>query len=85
MLKMFDLKCPCGHAQEALLEDGEVLSCVVCGQPMVRLLSSPTVFQHIIPTYPGSQRFKAGYAHKYVKRAAEKTQVGYGGGVSGGQ
>lgn len=29
----------------------------------------------IVPDYPGAQRRKAGYVHKYVNRPAERTTV----------
>ena len=83
MFKTFDFQCECGHIQEAMVEKDDIVYCECCKKRMNKILSAPTIFHKIVPTYPGSQQHKAGYAHKYVNRPAEKTQIGYGGGISG--
>lgn len=91
-LKVFDYECPsCGAVREGVLVDGaEEVHCINSNcnadEPtvMTKLMSAPNTFSKIIPTYPGSQRRKAGYQHKHVNRPATKTQVGVGGGVTKG-
>lgn len=93
-MKVFDYQCPnCQHVLENHLVDKEEEDNVVCpnccedaGKPtaMEKLIGGAAVFEKIIPTYPGSQRRKAGYKHKFVNRPATKTQVGVGGGVTKG-
>ena len=84
MLKAYTLECTCGAVADELLEQGEVFPCPTCSKPMTRMIGAPHMFTTIIPCYPGSARFKAGYVHKYVNRPATKTQVGYGGGITKG-
>jgi len=83
-MKIFDFECPkCNVRKEIfVLFDEEEVICKACNVRMEKILSAPKVFTAIIPTYPGSQRRKAGYAHKHVNRPATKTQVGCGGGLS---
>jgi len=82
-MPLYDYVCACGHQTEDLVHDAEEeVICPKCDKVMERQDSFPNIFSHIIPTYPGSQRLKAGYQHKYVDRAATKTQVGAGGSVS---
>lgn len=85
-MKVYDYECPkCSAVQEnVLVDDEEEVRCVECSEPMVRLMSAPNMLTKIVPTYPGSQRRKAGYQHKYPNRPATKTQVGVGGGVTKG-
>jgi len=82
-MPIYDFSCACGHTRinELAKLDEEVL-CEKCGESMTRDMGAPHTFTHIIPTYPGSQRFKAGHVHKFNKRPATKTQIGYGGSVS---
>lgn len=58
------------------------IKCSECSAPLERHVGAPHTFTAIVPTYPGSKKFKAGYVHQHVDRPAEKTQVGYGGAVS---
>jgi predicted nucleic acid-binding Zn ribbon protein len=85
-MKVYDYQCPaCGAVREnVLVEDMDEEVPCECGTAMTRLMATPHMLEKIIPTYPGSERRKAGYAHKYVNRPATKTQVGVGGGVTKG-
>ncbi|MGD9209123.1 MAG: zinc ribbon domain-containing protein [Desulfobacteraceae bacterium] len=82
-MKIYDYECPqCGKfKQNTLVNEKEHIFCE-CGTLMTRLMCAPKILTTIIPTYPGSQRRKAGYQHKHVNRPATKTQVGVGGGVT---
>jgi len=85
-MKVYDYQCPdCGAVRENVLveNENEVVECD-CGATMTRQHPAPNMLEKIIPTYPGSERRKAGYAHKYVNRPATKTQVGVGGGITKG-
>lgn len=89
MLKMREFQCEdCGTIREDLVESHEDhLPCLNCAGKMVPCLGVPgggstSIPTATVPDYPGAHRRKAGYQHKYVNRPAEKTQVGYGGGVS---
>lgn len=86
-MPIYDLSCPnCEHEEPNALysikevEDG--VKCPECDTVMERAMGAPNIFTTIIPTYPGSQKHKAGYQHLHVNRPAEKTQVGFGGSVS---
>lgn len=94
MLKMREFQCTqCGHCESDLIETNATLPsrfCPKCEARMELCLGVPgsgstSIPTATIPDYPGSRRRKAGYQHKYVNRPAEKTQVGYGGGVSKGE
>lgn len=91
-MKSFDYKCPrCNKVRENVLvtknEEDEVF-CGECseetGEPikMVKQHPGPLTPTVTVPTYPGSQRHKAGYVHKFGNRPATRTQVGPGGSVS---
>jgi predicted nucleic acid-binding Zn ribbon protein len=87
MYKTVEFQCTeCKEIREELIDtsnpDELIEGCEHCNAPMERVLSSFATFNKIIPTYPGSQRRKAGYQHKHVNRPATKTQVGAGGSVS---
>jgi hypothetical protein len=81
---VFDYQCPkCDRRDENVLVDGAESAVICpCGAPMTRLDSAPHVFSVIVPTYPGSDRLKAGGVHKAQRQPATKTQIGYGGGQS---
>ena len=89
MLKCYDYQCPrCEriHANQ-LEEEGDSFFCGECGQEghkitLERLMPGPKTLTTIVPTYPGSKALKAGHAHKFNNRPAEKTQIGFGGSVS---
>lgn len=81
-LKIFDFRCTCGNACEALVGPDEEVSCDRCGETMQQAVSASNIFGTIVPTYPGAQARKAGYVPKHRQRAAEKIQMGAGGGVS---
>lgn len=83
----YDFECPaCEHqvlddiCSIATAEAG--VACPKCSVFMTRLMNAPRMFTTIIPMYPGSKRFKAGYIHQFANRPAEKTQIGPGGSVS---
>jgi len=84
--KSFDYVCPHCSAQKIgeIVDDEEECEvlCDACNNPMERKHPAPRTFSTIVPTYTGSAKYKAGYVHKHVNRPAEKTQMGYGGGVS---
>lgn len=67
-----------------LVDNKDMPVICVCGTQMTRLISAPKTLTTIVPTYPGSQKHKAGYVHRHVNRPATKTQVGVGGGVTKG-
>lgn len=86
-MPIYDFECDnCQHKVDdelcTLAEADEGLSCPACGGRLRRLDCAPRVLTTIVPTYPGSQKHKAGHVHKHVNRPATKTQMGYGGGVS---
>jgi hypothetical protein len=82
-MPIYDFNCTCGHVlTNALAKLDEEVLCEKCGKPMTREMGAPHTFTSIIPTYPGSAKFKAGYVHKFGNRPATKTQIGYGGSVS---
>lgn len=83
-MPIYDYTCPnCEHeVKNELAKCDEEVHCPECDTIMVKDNCAPHMFTKIIPTYPGSQRHKAGYVHKFGNRPATKTQVGYGGGVS---
>lgn len=86
MLKMIEIQCEnCQAIDELLIEtndEHESFTCGACGGVAHQILSSPAMFSVTVPTYPGAQRHKAGYQHKYANRPATKTQIGPGGSVS---
>lgn len=86
-MKVYDFECLfCGtRLLNQLVDDEDKLICHKCSKYMTRLISAPKILTTIIPTYPGSQKHKAGYQHKHVNRPATKTQVGVGGGVTKGE
>jgi putative FmdB family regulatory protein len=83
-MPVYDYRCSCcSHLeQDVIAKLDEVVSCPACGEPMARLACAPHVLTTIVPTYPGSQRHKAGHVHKFQNQPATRTQVGYGGGQS---
>jgi len=92
-MKVFDYKCPrCEREHERVYvtkDEEDKQFCGECSTPdesvkLEKLIGGSTTFKKIIPTYPGSQKLKAGYVHKHVNRPATKTQVGVGGGVTKG-
>jgi hypothetical protein len=91
-LKSFDYECPrCGRIQENVLVTKEEEDNTFCGEcseetgenvRMVKHQPAPSTPTTTVPTYPGSQKLKAGYQHKFTNRPATKTQIGPGGSVS---
>lgn len=85
-MPIYDFTCPdCGHTVEQINTIAEAeagVKCPECDAVMERAVGAPHTFTTIIPMYPGSKQHKAGYVHQFGNRPAEKTQVGYGGGVS---
>jgi hypothetical protein len=77
MLKRFDFLCEkCEAVFEDLVEGhkGEPDMCAECGslegfKKLPSIMNRPTT---IVPSYPGSKRFKAGYVHTHADRPAEK-------------
>lgn len=49
--------------------------CPRCGSTEADLHLGGRMFAVIVPDYPGAQRRKAGYVHKFVNRPAERTTV----------
>ncbi|MBU1891200.1 hypothetical protein KJ782_07000 [Patescibacteria group bacterium] len=82
-MPVYDFRCACGVEllDHVACYDEKVL-CPLCKEVMDRDMPAPHTFSTIVPTYPGSAKLKAGYVHKHQARSAEKTQMGYGGGVS---
>lgn len=85
-MKVYDYVCDeCKRTELNILVDNKDTPLIcICGTQMTRLICAPKILTTIIPTYPGSQRHKAGYVHKHTNRPATKTQVGVGGGVTKG-
>jgi len=92
-MKVFDYQCPVCKARlkDVLVkDDDDAPSCDSCSEEMdtyvlmVKLVSAPKLLTTIVPTYPGSNKLKAGYTHKFANRPATKTQVGVGGGITKG-
>lgn len=82
-MPLYDYVCTCGHTSEELVKNAEEeVRCPECDSVMEKQDSAANIFTAIVPTYPGSNKHKAGYVHKYGNRPATKTQVGYGGSVS---
>jgi len=77
MPKMDDYECrDCGTCAEQLLGTGEQPVCAKCGSTALeKLLTGGHIFGVIIPTYPGSKQWKAGYAHKFKNKPAEKQSI----------
>lgn len=86
MLVVYDYQCPkCGQLKENHLVDtneDEEVRCDDCDVVMDKHQPAPSTPSVTVPTYPGSQRHKAGYVHKFGNRPATKTQIGPGGSVS---
>lgn len=56
-LKLFDLKCGCGHQEiDYLLEDGEVVSCSKCGETMEISFNKAPDYHMNIETFIEHQR-----------------------------
>lgn len=78
--KSFDFECQkCKHVfNDLVAERSEPDPCPNCGESkrLDRLFPGPATLSTIIPAYPGSKQFKAGYQHSH-NRPAEKagTQV----------
>lgn len=83
-MPVYDFTCPkCGYElKDEIAKFDEKIACPKCKADMSHDHPAPRSFTSIIPTYPGSQRYKAGYVHKHGNRPATKTQIGYGGSVS---
>lgn len=82
-MPIYDYECTCGtRVDNELAKLDEDVHCPKCKAVMTRLDCAPKTLTTIVPTYPGSKRHKAGYVHKHGNRPSEKTQMGYGGGVS---
>lgn len=85
MLKIFIFECiECKVLSEALVEgiEGKPDRCTSCGSVggFVKCVSSPTIMNTIIPSYPGSKRLKAGYQHTHARPAEKgKSQVSFAG------
>jgi transcription initiation factor TFIIIB Brf1 subunit/transcription initiation factor TFIIB len=86
MLVVYDYQCPnCNQVKENVLIDTneeEEIRCDDCDVVMDKQQPAPSTPTATVPTYPGSQRHKAGYVHKFGNRPATKTQIGPGGSVS---
>lgn len=65
----------CDETHELLVAKDEVPACPTCKSTALNSHPGGNLFNKIIPTYPGSAKLKAGYAHKHVNRPAEKISV----------
>jgi len=81
MLKHYDFEClACSHVFDEYVEgaDGMPDVCPQCVSTFSfhKLPSAPALLKEIIPSYPGSNRLKAGYQHTHNRPAEKKgTQV----------
>lgn len=80
-MPMFDFRCSKGHEFEEICSSDEKMTCPKCGEAAEKVWNAaPPVLTHIIPDYPGSKRFKAGYQHtSHADQSATRVQSGYGG------
>lgn len=83
-MPVYDFTCPkCKHVETNVIAKlDEEIKCPKCEAVMTHDHPAPHTLTTIIPTYPGSKRYKAGYVHQFGNRPATKTQVGYGGSIS---
>jgi putative FmdB family regulatory protein len=83
-MPMYDFQCSNGHQFEDICGVNELPVCPECGANTEKVWNkSPPVLVAIIPDYPGSKRFKAGYTHThFADQNATKVQSGYGGCVN---
>lgn len=83
-LKVYDFGCAACNfiLYNQTVSENDIIPCPICEVAMQRQMPAPQTLTTIVPTYPGSAKYKAGYVHKYGNRPAEKTQIGYGGSVS---
>ena len=78
-MPMYDYRCTdeeCGHVEESI-EDSEtiVITCSECGGESHRFFGeAPKIFNTIVPDYPGSKKFKAGYIHTHGDKPKTKVQ-----------
>lgn len=78
MLKMFDYECnACEERYERLIRElDEKPPCPACNSVDVsRLMAGGHLFTTIVPTTLTSKRYKAGYAHHFNNKPAEKISV----------
>lgn len=80
-MPMYDFQCPKGHQFEEISAVNEVVCCPECGETAEKVWrKSAPVLTAIVPDYPGSKRFKAGYQHTHhADQSATRVQSGYGG------
>jgi hypothetical protein len=80
MWKLYDFECQeCGCIFEKRVSNEKPMptACPECtATEFKRLPSAPAILSTIVPAYPGSKKFRAGYQHTH-NRPAEKaaTQV----------
>lgn len=75
-MPLYDFTCDtCSAAFEAIIGYDAPNPLCTCGAPSRRQVCSPKIFSTIVPMYRGSQKLKAGTAHKFVNRPAEKMSV----------
>jgi DNA-directed RNA polymerase subunit RPC12/RpoP len=53
----------------------EPARCPSCGSSSAEAQPIASVFRTIVPVYPGAKRRKAGYAHQFQNRPAERTSI----------
>jgi putative FmdB family regulatory protein len=76
-MPLYDYHCnSCGHQEETIAPSGtRVVACEKCGAVSERVfLSAPIQMTHVIPSYPGCKRVKAGYVHTHGDRPRTKVQ-----------
>lgn len=87
MPKLNDYTCnKCGTRFEYMCENAEdAPTCPSCDAHEVEVcIGASKLLTHIIPTYPGCKRMKAGYVHSHGDRPAEKVSVSVPATISSG-
>jgi putative FmdB family regulatory protein len=80
-MPMYDFECVKGHQFEEICAVNTPMVCPECGEKSERVWRKVAKnLVAIIPDYPGSKRFKAGYQHtSQADQPATRIQSGYGG------
>jgi hypothetical protein len=75
-MKLQDYSCNgCDAVSELLLTANETPTCPECQSTDMTVVLGGRTFSTIVPMYPGSKRWKAGYMHNFKNRPAEKISV----------
>lgn len=80
-MPMYDFQCSNGHVFEDICGVNDLPECPKCGANSEKVWNKMApVLTTIVPDYPGSKRFKAGYTHtSKADQPATRVQSGYGG------